>query len=96
MDPFVLDVKPQWLALACIHVSLQCYGLSVPGSVEGAHTWYEVRTDSAHVLAKLACASLWTETTPRLVLRHSSCLRQHLSLPETASLLGLRQRLFLA
>ena len=43
MDPFVLEVKPQWLALACIHVSLQCYGLNVPGSVEGGKTWYEVR-----------------------------------------------------
>ncbi|KAF0304214.1 Cyclin-Q [Amphibalanus amphitrite] len=46
MDPFILDVKPQWLALACIHVSLQCYGLNVPGSVEGGKTWYETMCPS--------------------------------------------------
>ncbi|XP_037089847.1 cyclin-Q-like isoform X2 [Pollicipes pollicipes] len=41
MDDFVLDSKPQWLALACIHIALQCYGLNVPGSVEGGKTWYQ-------------------------------------------------------
>ena len=61
MDPFVLDVKPQWLALACIHVSLQCYGLSVPGSVEGGRTWYEVGAAGGVVTGSVEGGRTWYE-----------------------------------
>jgi len=46
MEEFVLDCKPQWLALACLHISLQCYGLEVPGSAEDSKTWYQVMCPS--------------------------------------------------
>ncbi|XP_049815810.1 cyclin-Q isoform X1 [Schistocerca nitens] len=40
-DPAVLDYEPQHIAVACINLALQCYGVQVPLTDEGEETpWY--------------------------------------------------------
>ncbi|XP_067004400.1 cyclin-Q isoform X2 [Anabrus simplex] len=42
-DPAILDYSPQHIALACINLALQCYGVQVLSTDEGdAPTWYTV------------------------------------------------------
>ncbi|RZF38991.1 hypothetical protein LSTR_LSTR003734 [Laodelphax striatellus] len=42
-DPSILDVKPEHIAIAAIHLALQCYGVQVPFTAEEeGNVWYSV------------------------------------------------------
>ncbi|XP_063242253.1 cyclin-Q isoform X2 [Bacillus rossius redtenbacheri] len=39
-DPAILDYEPQHIAIACINLAMQCYGIQVPLMDEGENLWY--------------------------------------------------------
>ncbi|BES97471.1 Cyclin, N-terminal domain [Nesidiocoris tenuis] len=42
-DPAILDYKPQLVAIACIFLAIQCYGVEIPGARDSDDSsWYDV------------------------------------------------------
>nr|CAD7439569.1 unnamed protein product [Timema bartmani] len=41
-EPSILDYTPQHIAVACINLALQCYGMQVPYTDEAEILWYSV------------------------------------------------------
>nr|CAD7407780.1 unnamed protein product [Timema cristinae] len=47
-EPSILDYTPQHIAVACINLALQCYGMQVPYTDEAEILWYSAFVQDLH------------------------------------------------